>query len=108
MIFPLEVKKLFLYAGDDVDVTFTLTRENSEEPIDLSEWENWEAVWNSAGVDIPLDVNPNNSSIVLSFSKEATRKTEGRQGVYDVQATKNGTTRTWLRGMTYTEEDITP
>lgn len=116
MSFPINVTKSVnpIYSGDAWVFSCLFTRDADGLPIDLVDegWTNWRAQWRpyaKSNVFIDLDVNETdaaNGRISLSMSEENTADVESN-GVFDLEATQAGATRTWVRGDVLFKKDVT-
>ena len=99
-----------IYAGDTV--TFNPVRFlDGVTPQDLSTWGSWVAHWRPAldsSVVIVLAVDASESNIgIIRVSATPAQTTEmAASGVWDLQATRDGVVRTWLRGRTNWSQDV--
>lgn len=117
--FPASVPDVDVYAGDTFEwPPFTFT--TNGEPIDLTAWTGWTATWRPAPGSpdsVDLDINLTGAAagtVKVTATAAATRamqtlvpKIFDGFGHWDLQATKGGAVRTWLRGQTTNREDIT-
>lgn len=107
---PEDVPNLQWYAGDTY--TFpSFTFEESGVPIDLTSY-TWAAQWratptSTTAVDIALDITQLAvGKITPSVTAEQSETMVGA-GVWDLQSTKAGVVKTWIRGNTSVRKDVT-
>lgn len=117
--FPASVPNVDIYAGDTFDwPTFRFT--SNDVPIDLTTWTGWAATWRPSpgsadSVTLTLDLTDGaDGTVKITASADATRSMQNLVrkiydgfGYWDLQATKDGAVRTWLRGRTTNREDVT-
>lgn len=102
-----------IYAGDDVTFPRFQLKNETNDPIDLSSYTNWEASWRARASDttsLPLIVDSTDAAtgwIALSASADVTREMPSK-GVWDVQAVSAaGKIQTFLYGTTKWRGDVT-
>lgn len=116
MSFPINVSKTVnpIYSGDAWVFSCLFTKAETGLPIDLNDegWTNWRAQWRpyaKSNTFINLDVNTTDAAIgriSLSMSQENTSEIDSN-GVFDLEATQEGATRTWVRGDVLFKKDVT-
>lgn len=114
MPLPTMLQPWQIYAGDDTQITLTLT--NNGTPANLTAWGDWQACWRPApGQDptIPLQVDTSQldeGRITVHIPASLTAVDGGviRDGVWDLQARKDGHTKTFVRGEIEWIGDVTP
>lgn len=111
---PARIEAWRIYAGDDAQVTLTLTVDGV--PADLSGWGEWRAAWRvRPGVGVPVelvvDVSRVSEGVVVVRVPGALSAVDGgvvRSGVWDLQARREGETKTFVRGSVEWVGDVTP
>lgn len=107
-MFPTSLPSaLRLYAGDDFSVTLRFMEAGV--PTDLSGWLDWRADWRSYSKTGAFTVDESRLSegiITLTLTGEQTRAMS-ESGSWDLQARRDGITRTWVRASTSWNEDVT-
>lgn len=102
-------RPLRVYRGDTlVSPVFTVKHPDGS-PMDLSSWTNWKAAIRTSCRVVPLVVDTSGIAqgrIFFTISPSETRTIDA-DGVWDIQASNGGTVRTWLRGKTKVENDVT-
>ena len=110
---PPEVPAVPVYAGDTC-VFPSYTFQEGTAPIDLTAagWTDWAASWRwkateQESIILTVDASRASSGIIdISASADVTRAM-GAAGVWDLQATRPGEVRTFLRGSTTYLQDVT-
>lgn len=112
MGFPAESKltALDVYEGDTFVAGFVF-RDRDGVALDLSTWTSWASQWR------PSDTSDEAVAFAVDTSDLATGRvgisltpaqTDGlRDGVWDIQATRSGEVRTWIRGRVVVKKDVT-
>lgn len=112
MGFPAESKltTLEVYEGDTLVAGFVFSDRDGV-PLNLSTWSQWAAQWR------PTEDSDESVAFTVDTSQLATGRvgislsgsqTDGlRNGVWDVQATRSGEIRTWVRGRVTVKKDVT-
>lgn len=117
--FPAAVPDVEIYAGDTFEwPKFRITTDGA--PIDLTVWDEWRARWRPAPgsaseVELSIDfTEAADGYLSILAPADTTRAMQNLAkrmwdgfGYWDVQASKDGIVRTWLRGRTTNREDIT-
>lgn len=111
---PVTVDTVEVYAGDTVDwPTYTLkTSDGTIRNLVAEGWTNWAAQWRptpDATSDVVLDLDESRLSegiIRITASAVDTRAMQAN-GVWDIQAERNGEVKTFLRGKTKWVQDVT-
>jgi hypothetical protein len=112
MSFPVEIPALPIYRGDTFSQTFVIKVAGEILDLVADGWTDWVSSWRpfpDADEVIVLVVDDslaNVSSLTVSASASDTRLM-GRAGVWDLQASRGVEVRTWLRGSTLWERDVT-
>lgn len=107
-MFPVEVPKLAVYAGDTLNQSYRVRQDG--EPVDLSAWSEWAAVWVGDDHRETLTVDSSSAAqgiLTVTATPAQTRRMTGR-GKWDLQGRDGEVTRTWLRGQTTWQNDVTP
>ena len=102
-----------LYAGDPAALSVRLIV--GGQPADLSEYEGWRAQWRTMpgatdAVDLVVDADAVADGVLaVHVAGEDTDAVTGRvrSGVWDLQATLGGDSRTFVRGSTTWRKDVT-
>jgi hypothetical protein len=110
--FPTDVGTLRVYAGDTFSQTFVF--KEGETVIDLVDegWTGWAAqyrVTRDAATAISFAVDDSEADegrITIALSPSQTNQIS-KAGVFDLQASQNGTVKTWLQGSLAWTRDIT-
>lgn len=111
---PVTVDTVEVYAGDDVSwPTYTFkTGDGTRRDLVAEGWGNWHAQWRptpESPSEVTLSVNEavlSNGIIAISVSSIGSRAMK-TNGVWDVQAERNGEVHTFLRGKTKWIQDVT-
>lgn len=106
-MFPPSIPVLELYAGDDF--TVTLRFREAGEPADLTGWSGWAAEWRDSRGQESFSVDSSRALeglITLTLTAAQTRAMS-RHGEWDLEAVKDGLTRTWVAGTTTWRDDVT-
>jgi len=114
MTFPVTVPDITMYAGD----TFTspsYTMQTGTPPVAINlvadGWTNWTAQWRALPTDtryVAFTVDTTNAATgVIVMTATATQTRSMWNGYWDLQATKNGAVRTWIKGKLVYVEDVT-
>ncbi|MDH6181809.1 hypothetical protein M2152_001991 [Microbacteriaceae bacterium SG_E_30_P1] len=83
------------------------------EPENLSEWEDWKSQWRpypTAETFVELEVDETGAEdgyLTLHATAADTIAMGGRDGVFDIQATKDGKIRTFYSEQTVLEREVT-
>jgi hypothetical protein len=109
--FPAIVPVLKVYRGDTFSASFVIKSDDS--PLDFVSlgWGSWSAQWREK----PLADNPvaftvdstSASSGCLKITMAASNTATLKDGYWDLQATKGGEVKTWLRGEVLVQQDVT-
>lgn len=102
-------RPLRVYRGDTfVSPVFTVKNPDGT-PVDLSEWTDWKAAARSSCRVVPLTVDTSGlaQGRIFFTAVPSETRTIDEDGIWDIQASNRGTTRTWLRGKTKIENDVT-
>lgn len=117
--FPASVPDVDIYAGDTFEWPALRFLSNGD-PIDLTDWTDWAATWrpklgsaNSVVLEVDL-TDAADGTVKVTASAADTRAMQNYVGeifdgfgYWDLQATKAGVVRTWVRGRTINGEDVT-
>lgn len=101
-----------VYAGDSWSQTILFGSYNDSGewvPEDIREWSDWESQWRPTPEDsrfITLTVSVEDGGVTLSATPEDTRDMGG-PGIFDVQAVNDSEVRTFARGVTSWQLDVT-
>lgn len=105
---PVSVPSVCAYAGDTL-VFPTYSFETAGIPTDLSAWDSWAAQWrpnSDSDEAMVLTVVKTASSFAITATAEQTRAM-GESGVWDLQATDGSVVKTFIRGETVYQMDVT-
>ena len=113
MTFPVTVPNIKVYQGDTFTASYVFKNKTTGVSLDLVDegWSNWVAQWRPSGP----------SSEVVSFVVDDTYASDGRiivtapptstrlvkDGVWDLQATRDSEVKTWVRGRVEGIGDVT-
>lgn len=104
MSFPIIVPDVQVYSGDSFSMKYILKTGTPPEPINLvaEGWESWNCQFRQAPSDtefISLIIDLTDADegvIIIRATPEQTAQITS--GVWDLQASREGEVRTWLRG----------
>lgn len=106
-----------VYAGDDwvLPLRFKTRVGTSHPPVyepeDLTGWTGWTAAWRPSlksdeVIVIAVDVDLPNEVTLHATEAQTRQMVQYRNGVWDIQATRAGITRTFVKGSTSQELDV--
>lgn len=117
--YPVRMPDVEVYAGDTVEIVSARIVTNGI-PVELNDWTGWTASWRPSprhAESVALNVDTTGHAdgrVTVTGSATATRAMQDLAkfirdgyGYWDLQATKDGKVRTWLRGCTTNREDVT-
>jgi hypothetical protein len=110
--FPTDVGTLRVYAGDTFSQTFVFKEGTAVIDFDAEGWTDWAAeyrVTRNAATSITFAVDDSEADegrITISLTPDQTNEIT-KAGVFDLQATQNGTVKTWLQGSIAWSKDVT-
>lgn len=112
---PVTVDPVEVYAGDTVTwPTYTFKMSDKVTPRNLAAegWTNWTVQWRPTP-DSPSEVTLNfdgsrlSEGIILISASPLNTRLMKSNGVWDIQAERNGQVKTFLRGKTKWVQDVT-
>jgi len=110
---PFIVPDVPVYAGDTLTFPpYTFTEDGVVIDLVAEGWGSWQSKWRvtpDAATAITLTVDDSAADEgVIQITATGTQATEMAQsGVFDLQATNSGVVRTWVRGNTSWQNDVT-
>jgi hypothetical protein len=111
---PVQVPVVPIYAGDSVAFPVYTVKTAEGAAIDLvaDGWSDWRAQWRPQAdaqdsIELTVDASRANEGMILIRVAAEDTANMGGAGVWDLQATRAGLVRTWLRGKTKWTRDVT-
>jgi hypothetical protein len=98
-----DIGGLPVYAGDSFSQTFEFLDDGEAIDLVVEGWSNWIAQYRKTPKSVDFvefvvdDSAADEGVITISLTPQQAREL-GDSGVFDLQATQNGTIRTWLKG----------